>query len=418
MKQLKILFRRRKTTAAIAIFLSSLGALHFNPCVVSVLANESHTSAGRAEPTKAQRAVYLRALKEGRDKATAGNHGGAIASFQEALAAVSDDPAALSELGLAALHQKDYKLAEEATRKAIARIGEPAFQEKARLRAASFYNLGLILEEQGDRPKAIEAYVASLKAHPNRTVREHLIDLDRKAAATVDPLAPVLMAGPFSAIEEFCAKVAKPACRSSRNFPGPSQFDCHKKPTTIAAKAADPYLAVHIYSTSCNDGDSIPSLNYHLAIRTQAGWWFAPERFSAPINPGHYHEQRTFPELAIKDLIPGGPAEVLVRSVSTGNSSNAGHYLASEWNDEGWVVVSIGPSGKPSATPALQRTMKLKESRRTVDDDRYKDSVSSINLKFNFQPDGLVELSGAIVEEGTGTLVKGTWPGKHVLLFP
>lgn len=383
-------------------------------------ANETPSAAKSAEPTKQQSTVYRRALKEGRSKAAAGDQAGAVAAFREALAAVPDDPAALSELGLAALHQKDYKTAEQATRQAIARIGEPALDDKARLRAASLYNLGLILEERGDRLPAIEAYVASLKTNPNQTVSERLIGLDAQTAAAEDPLAPKPMDGPFASIEEFCAKVTQPACRP-RN-PSRSKVECHKRPESAAAKVTAPFLAVRIYSTICEDGDSIGSLDYHLAVLTQAGWWFAPERFRAMVNPSHYHEQRTFPELGVNELIPGSPPVVLVRSKSNGSYFNAGHYYESSWEDEEWVVVSIGPSGKPSATPPIVLKMKFSETTRTVDDDRGKTSEARANLKINFQQGGQAAIHGEMIGEARGLAYekpeRAKLLGKHLIIFP
>lgn len=72
----------------------------------------------RAEPPAADaRATYRAALKEGRELAQKGNHVAAVAAFMRALVALPDDPAALSELGLAAREARDLTQAEQATRK-------------------------------------------------------------------------------------------------------------------------------------------------------------------------------------------------------------------------------------------------------------------------------------------------------------
>lgn len=399
--------------------LPAAAALLLTAMAAPVPAGEAPPGAERGEPTQEQRAAYQRALREGRKKAAAGDLVSAMARFREALSAAPDDPAALSELGLTALRQKDYQTAEAATRKAIdASSSAPASDDKTRLRAASFYNLGLLLEERGDRPKALAAYAASLSARQNRTVRERLIGLDLAAAGAADPLAPAVMKGPFASFEAYCADVEKPSCLAPdklNSFEAP-RFTCNKSAVASAAKVAAPYLAVRIYRSTCSgDGSSI--LYHHLAVQTQAGWWFAADRFSAPIDTSHYAEQRRFPELTVRDVIPGGLPEVLVRSTSSGSSHNALRLHESQWEDETWLVVGMGASGKPSATSILIR-QKLEDSTRTLEDDRYKTSRASADLKISFRPDGLLDIDGTIVGDIEGLADRAKLPGKHVLIFP
>jgi tetratricopeptide (TPR) repeat protein len=372
---------------------------------VPVPAQETRPAPKPAAPTKEQRFAFRSALKEGRKKAAAGDQAGAIVAFRQALDAVPDDPAALSELGLAALRLKDYKTAEDATRKSIANASSPS------LRGASLYNLGRLYEERGDRQQAIDAYVASLKERPNQTVREHLSGLDAKAAAAADPLAPQVLSGPFPSIAEFCAKVAKPAC--AKEDPD-SKFTCDKKPVASAAKTTAPYLGVRVYTTACEFApkESYGSLDYHLAVQTAAGWWFAPARFSAS-NNRHCEEERKIPELAVKELIPGGSPEVLLRGTTSGNC--VGGISSSVWEREEWVVASIGPSGKPSATPAILFSQKQEDTDDFTTDDP-KSTDANAKLKIDFLSDGQIEISGDA--GGLEPAKRGVLLGKHPLNFP
>jgi len=228
------------------------------------------------------------------------------------------------------------------------------------------------------------------------------------------------MLGPFASVEQFCSKVVQPGCTEGED--GPPHFECHKLPEASVAKTTAPYRAVRIYSTLCDQRGVVALLQYHLAVQLQSGWWFAPSRFDA-VASGHAHEKRTFPELAVKDLIPGGAPEVLVRSTSSGSWYNAGHYYESNWELEEWVVVGIGPSGKPSATPTILLKKQLNESQRTVDDERGEQSQESANLKLLFLKDGQIEISGkfageAVREINPHPVNRAGLLGKHLLNFP
>lgn len=392
---------------------SAAALLGFTAFATPVRAEQAPSAAGAA-PAQAQRAVYRKALQDGRSMAERGDLAGAMARLQDALRAAPDDPAALSELGLVALRQKDYRTAEDATRRAVAGLAGEGSVERARLRGATLYNLGLILEAQGNRAAAVEAYVASLAARQNRAVRARLAVLDAKAAAGADPLAPVAMRGPFPSFEEFCARVEKPDCLGPE--PETAKFECHGKPAASVAKGEAPYRAVRVYASTCKSGESLPVLSHHVAVQTQAGWWFTTVPAFSPINPNRFEEQRAFPEVVIKDLIPGGAKEVLVRVTASGTSSNALHLHVADWDVETWLLVGVGPSGQPSAA-SIPIAQTLQDSNRTVDDDRYSVRKASTRLVVRFAPEGL-EISGQIVGDVDGIADRAALLGRHRLMFP
>jgi tetratricopeptide (TPR) repeat protein len=139
---------------------------------------------------------YHRALERGRQAARRGDQPAAIAAFEEALAARPEDARALGELGWAAFKLGELLRAEDATRRSIARAADP------RLRAASLYNLGRILEDRRLPDEARAAYEESLRLRPNGTVRERLAALGAGADDTAG--APPL-AGPYASPAAYCA---------------------------------------------------------------------------------------------------------------------------------------------------------------------------------------------------------------------
>lgn len=123
-------------------------------------------------------ATYQDALKAGRKLTKEGKLAEAKAAFEAALALQAEDAVALSELGFveAKLGNDDAALA--ATDRSIVAASEP------KIKAASLYNKGRLLEKKGDLDGARAAYTESLSLRPNDTVQKRLDGLGA-AAATV-----------------------------------------------------------------------------------------------------------------------------------------------------------------------------------------------------------------------------------------
>jgi tetratricopeptide (TPR) repeat protein len=129
-----------------------------------------------AAPTDSDLKRYEAIMDEGAKAAKKGDHAGAVAAFDRALAIKPNDQAALTDQGWSAFQMHALDRAEAITRKAIAAGGDP------RRAAAAQYNLGRILEEGRNKAGAIAAYQESLKLRPNRVVSARLAGLDPAAS--------------------------------------------------------------------------------------------------------------------------------------------------------------------------------------------------------------------------------------------
>jgi tetratricopeptide (TPR) repeat protein len=256
---------------------------------------------------KAQLKRYRAIMGEAVRAAKKGKHAQAIAAYDRALAIKPNDQAALTDQGWSAFLLGTLDRAETITRKALAVDGEN------RRKAAASYNLGRILQQRGDRPGAIAAYVQSLEWRPTRTVRERLATLDPAKAAQMDPLKPVPMLGPFvKPPENFCQT-------SNRRYPEL----CVDRPSGAHVKGiAPPYSDVLWFradETRC-----------HLAFKLIQGWFVDAKGDDCPDDVAIDWE---VVDLGISDLVPGGSPEVVFRT----NTRNYDLYA----NEEGFAKRSL-----------------------------------------------------------------------------
>lgn len=381
-----------------------------------------------------------RALHEKKDYA------GAIKVFQQALAIAPDDARALSELGWAALFAKDLDLAEASTRKAIERAAEPY------LKASAYYNLGRIEEERGKPADAVLAYRRSLEHRLNEAVKARLAKLDPGAAAAFDILGVAPLRGPFVSLEGFCEATRKRA-RPERVLCDPSSpdlGDAFRGPSRIMKPDA-PYLAVRVITSKraaqdpaaspgasaaaekdtikapapAEPAGSAPEVElkltaYHLAVRTGLGWFIA-ESFVTTYNPGAFGitENVEVKELAIRDEIPGGAPELLVRTIHYRGDSNMAVNELEEYVDEALLLCGVGPTEKPSCT----RPIPVAWSEHVglisaeMDDPGVKHNLrdKKARLEVGFLPGGELQIKGDPKE--LPDALKGL-VGKHTLRFP
>jgi hypothetical protein len=256
---------------------------------------------------------YDAALSRGRELVKTKQYKGAIAAFQAALVATPGDARAQSELGWAAFRAGDLDLAQDATRKSIDAASDP------KVKAASLYNLGRILEARGDAKAAGDAYRESLQLRPNRVVDSRLAALG--AGGTAETLDPRPLQGPSRL----------PAGVEPRDLEGP---------TKLATPAA-PFEAVEVRT----QGDADYSAA-QLAIKTHAGW-FVSEEFL----------QQSAAQMwgSIKELtVDRGVLKVVYTQGWVGRDfdDENGSY-AIESDSTLVVVCGVGRSGKPSCTPPV-----------------------------------------------------------------
>jgi tetratricopeptide (TPR) repeat protein len=231
----------------------------------AILALLLFSVAARAEPrqlSRQERAVFKAAIADAHKADKKGDHAACAAAYQRALALQPDDGRLLSDLGWQLFLAKDLPRAEEVTRKAIgAGVG--------RLRAASNYNLGKILEAKGDKSGAVKAYVASLEERPNLTVMTTLARLDPAAASAADPMRPRPMEGPYPSLEAFCDARGK---KGREDCPA-DPFLGGDKPTL---KPGGPRRDARVF---VSEGDRRLC---HFAVRTERGWFVRPTPSTAP----------------------------------------------------------------------------------------------------------------------------------------
>ncbi len=243
-----------------------------------------------------------------------------LLSVAASAARPKSNAAKLSEQGWAAYKAKDLAKAEQITRAAI---GEAKDYSAQRIKAASLYNLGRILEDKSDKPGAITAYVESLKLRPNRTVREQLAKLDAQAAADADPLKPVPMSGP-------------------QPQPPPGQVMGELK------AAGKPWLAVRYIL----DADE---MTCHLAVKLAAGWYLDQAGFFCQ-EPGNLVQ--TVEKFAVADLVPGGSPEVVLRLTNENfergevelDDGEMHGATVSAGCDGDMMICGVGAAGKPSCS--------------------------------------------------------------------
>lgn len=118
------------------------------------------------DEARAQLVAYQRALGEGRGLTNTGKYGAAAKAFSAALEAQPDDPRAYAERGYAELLAKDYGRAQRDLERAVAGGGD------RRLRAQTFFNLGLVREALNQDP--ISAFALSNFLHPSSAAQKKL----------------------------------------------------------------------------------------------------------------------------------------------------------------------------------------------------------------------------------------------------
>jgi tetratricopeptide (TPR) repeat protein len=286
-------------------------------------------------------------LRKGRDLQGAKKYAEAIAAFEEALKLQPDDPTVLGELGWTAYLMKDYAKAKTATQKAVAHQAAP------NIRGATFYNLGLIDEAQGDTAGAVAAYAESLRARPNKTVRAALKKLDPKAAQAFDPYLPAPLAGPFPSIAAYCKSL--PAKRTTE-YEGTSDCECYDVPESEGSrKLAAPFEKVTIFRRGCGYAQNDDGLSqfgwfeYKVAVKVASGWFV--ETVGDQMLIGHGDESFRIDSVKAPALTSAPSVAVAYRIKGVYS-----HKIQSnDWDRTELVLFGIGASGKPSGTPPIPR---------------------------------------------------------------
>jgi hypothetical protein len=328
----------------------------------------------------------------------------AIAKFKECRGLDAEDAAVLSELGWTAYQAKDLALAEEATRKSIAAAQAP------NIKGASLYNLGRILEDKNDSKGAIAAYKDSLRARPNAVVAKRLAGLDAAAAARLAPFTPSQLMGPYRGISDYCKKELD----AYKTASGADECTCGEAVQATSAastgKPSGPIEEARAFWIHCDPDANLRHNELLLGVRTGANWWVVDDQgldFDETSHCDHDLDKSTVAHQA-----PG--VVWTVESMGMCSYSDGGENYAST----ALVIVGVGPSGKPSATPAL-RVVDTQGPLVWTEDDKAPAPPNDIDvdLGFSFDKDGAVTFKKTSAK-GLDKDLAAQVSGRHAIVFP
>jgi hypothetical protein len=175
------------------------------------------------------------------------------------------------------------------------------------------------------------------------------------------------MSGPYESLDDFCWPLVSSLRRdaSEREDPDSATETTDEDEESEGACGCDwrgavqprvtleaPYLAVHVFYSGCRNGrNGVDVVN--IAVRLRDGWYVASdlgelassESCTARVDASTLRARHTHP----------GEASRLVWRLSTSGRCDGGAARA-EWKESSWLVIGIGASGKPSASPALLAT--------------------------------------------------------------
>lgn len=375
--------------------------------------------APKADPalTAEQRRAWTAAMERARALHRKGDYRHAIDAFDQALVLFPDDPRALNERGYAELYAQKLDAAETDTRAALARTTDP------NLLGSTWYNLGLIQEQQGRTTDAIASYQRSLAARPNDTVRARLATLDPDLAARLDTLQATPMAGPFTDLAAWCvrARANHAEYRSFRCEPDHPDYSNFSGDTTLPATG--PWLEARVVtmagSSFPDDTLGVGDTLFALAVRQADGWWVA-ENVGSVYNPGAFgiYESIDDSSLAAQDLVPGGPPELFLRYHHGRADTDLGLGEVESDDETVAVLCGIGPSTHPSCvgpvTTAAHQNRELIDGVEVEADVKHETFDRGWALDSRFAPDGswLLTASGTVPAEAKGLV------GLHPLVFP
>ena len=289
-------------------------------------ANQAKSN-GAAKPAAKKDAVpeaYRSGMKAGLAHARAGMYKQAAAEFGKAAKALPGDARAFSELSWALFKSGNLAAAKKAAENSISNA-------TGKLKAASLYNLGRVLEAQEDPEGATAAYRRSLNLRPNATVGKRLANLQKGASA--EALATSPLAGPYADL--------KALCEAARDADGREDGEWKCPGTKTVAKLQSvkdaPFLEVSKIQLGGED-----EFQGRIAVKTAAGW-FATESFYELIVPGMRSASGEIANAVVKSA-----AGKLVLRIDAKSNENA---RFESWTTEQSLFCAVDRSGKLRCTP-------------------------------------------------------------------
>jgi tetratricopeptide (TPR) repeat protein len=335
-----------------------------------------------------------------------GKHAAAVAAYEAYLQTAPDDATASAELGFAALQAKDLAKAEAATRLAIAHASSDT---DAKVRGAALYNLGMIQEAQNASKEAAVSYKESLASRPSRAARERLQKLDAAVAATIDPFAPAQLAGPFHDLADACRDwLVKHDGSASDTWGEHGSCASLDMIAVPKVKLALPFLELVAFEMA--DRSSLD-----LGVRTAEGWFMYEYTGNGRRSPAHCGGT-TF------TLAPPANVSLPLSALHVAYRSQGSCFHREEewsWDERGTIVIGVGASHVPSASPAPIVTA---QTEITGDDAKHwHDTDAKLTVTWN--RDGTLDVTGTIhhsapLWNGSDDLDPELVLGHHVLAFP
>ncbi|MFV8752287.1 tetratricopeptide repeat protein [Nannocystaceae bacterium ST9] len=249
-------------------------------------------------------------LDEGRKLTKEGKHEAGIKLYHEALAIEPSNPAALAELGWAALQANQLDLAQGATSQAL------IFSRKADQQGMILYNLGRVAEARSQTDDAIAHYRESLARRPNATVQKRLDDLLAGAVGVAPPSEGLARLGEgVAGLDAACKLLIEQECA---NIYTVEDNGCVCE-TELGDEASGWALL------ELGEGDIGENVLWFPAVKTSSGWTvFASIAWI--YNPGMFgiFEEATWALPESKDLLPGGESEWVLNFSKDRSDSDMG----------------------------------------------------------------------------------------------
>lgn len=255
-----------------------------------------------AKKAKSITTIYRKHIRDGRKSVHDKRYVDAMDHFKAAIKLDPNNPRALSELGWAAFLGDKLAEARDANTKAI------RFTDNIRIKGASYYNLGRVAEKEKDQYNAAVFYQKSLNVRPgNAQVQKRLnalIAAGVKLPKNVNSCAfQQLTAKQTITPKNICSTYAKGKVdkKSPHRCDDPSSYPSLKIDKTTNA-------LIFAY-----DEEDEFTKTYVLAIQRGTNWYVHP--LDSEYNPGAFGISESYKIVTFeaKQLIPGGPPELLLR---------------------------------------------------------------------------------------------------------
>lgn len=278
---------------------------------------------------KMQGKRYRQLLEQGRKQVRGGKIEEGIASFKQALVDDPNDPRLLGELSYACVQAGKYDEAIQAGTTCVKNTRED------KVAGACWYNVGLAFDKKGDKTLAANAFRQSLARRPGvKAVEEKLAGLD----APPPPAQAVQACGglPCTAAPKAAA-LCKPLLKHFNEQVSATDPGSCEIVSSRAIKTGD-LKTLALLSLQVGE---IGEQYYVLAMETEAGWRPA-DTVAYVYNPGAFgiYQEATL-NITLKDVIEGGPTEVIVDVRHSRHDTDMGIAEYEDENSHHWSICGL-----------------------------------------------------------------------------